>query len=240
MNRVARITLALLACIILLAQPHPAAAKPSLDAVMSAIHDLSQSDFIELVEWARSGAPGPAHRVTQLDWVESDIDGLSDSDKRNVRSMLANGQIAYSGTPSPTPSPTPQTWRDIPFTATSLVENPTEGDIQMLDGNVQAQIDGRSITACVSFKNVSQKTATEVFFEFPLADADGKTLGALPLDRKGTFSPNIGIYSKHGSENCVSRDLAAASLPILNAQSASFHVVKVIYSDGSMWVSSKK
>ena len=152
--------------------------------------------------------------------------------------MLVNGQIAFSETP--TPSPTPQFWRDIPFATTSLGDNSTEGDIQMIDWSVTGQVDGRSIMACVSFKNISPKTAREVFFEFPLTNAEGTTLGKLTLDRKGTFSPNIGIYNNRGGGNCVSRDLAAAALPILDAQYAAYHVAKVIYDDGTVWTPSPK
>jgi len=129
-------TFAVVVCIVFLAHPHQALAKPSVESVLSEIRSLSQSDFVELVAWARS-----------------------DNDTSAVRSMLVNGQIAFSATP--TPSPTPQVWRDIPFTTMSLGDNSTEGNIQMIDGSVKAQVDGRSIIACVSFKNISPKTALE-------------------------------------------------------------------------------
>ncbi len=45
----------------------------------------------------------------------------------------------------------------------------------------------RGVFACVSFKNTSSVTATQIRFDFPLLDGRKDVVGTAHLDAKGTF-----------------------------------------------------
>ncbi len=144
--------------------------------------------------------------------------------------------------PEPTPSPDP--WRNLP-----LAEASQSGNVEVTGAFAAARRDGRGAVACVSFKNLSPKVATEIIFEFPLLNAQGVELGKLTLDRKGEFSPQIQVTSferlmdwQEGApgprtriENCTERESQALGAAVLEARLAGYRVVRVRYDDGTTW-----
>lgn len=256
--------LALGAVFFAFAPPQAAVAAPSsaLVNVLTEIGNLSNGDFHRLVTWARSGATPPVFASNSLTNAESDVSQLGNGDRNAVLQWLAgagraalyargvtDSQIGWRNPPSgPAPTPTPNPWRNLPL-ATGSLDGNVQGNIQVLGGFAAAQRDGRAVIACVSFQNTAAKTASEVDFEFTLTGNEGTVLGKLTLDRKGKFSPNVGIYSydslsgwQQGSfgpssrmDNCVQRKLGTAALPILEARYAGYRVAKVVYDDGTSW-----
>ena len=101
--------------------------------------------------------------------------------------------------------------------------------------------------ACVSFKNAGSVAATEIVFDFSLTDRNGDDVATLHLDRRGTFSPGVGIYgfatlaawqsggNRDYRDNCTSVRSDMAALPIIKAQYATYKVNRVAYADGSVW-----
>jgi len=152
-----------------------------------------------------------------------------------------------SPTASPKPTPTPNPWREITVATKSLSPS-NEGSIQILNSFAAARRDGTSAAACVSFKNTDSRTATRVLFAFTLVDGNGAEVGALTLDRRGTFSPGIDINGYSGlsdwasgggnrgyADNCTTLSRNMAALPILSARFATYAVKRVEYADGTSW-----
>ncbi|HEX8805625.1 MAG TPA: hypothetical protein VF741_01705, partial [Candidatus Aquilonibacter sp.] len=225
---------------------------------LSQIQQLSDNDFNSLAGWAQNGAPAPFSTFTALDQAKAAILALGDKDRQAVllwlqgsgRSALyARGASDYQiGSPrapadqaaTPTPSPTPGPWREIPL-ATTTLEGGVQGQIQINKGFAGVKRDGTGAIACVSFTNLSAKTARRVVFEFTLYDAQGNSLGTLTLDRNGEFSSNVLIatYDSFGSwqsgsigprgyaDNCIQRNLPTAAMPILQARTAGYRVTRV-------------
>jgi hypothetical protein len=237
----------------------------ALVAVLSEIQQLSNSDFASLASWASNNAPPPFSTVFALDKAKADILNLGDKDKQavlwwlqgNGRSALySRGASDYQIGPrrSPvdsggaSPSPSPSAWREIPLASATLDGN-VQGQVQILGGFAAVKRDGTAAIACISFKNVSPMTARRIVFEFPLLDAQGNPLGTLTLDRNGEFSSNVAImtYDGFGSwqsgsigprgrdDNCIKKNLPTAAVPLLQARTASYRVVRVEYDGGSAW-----
>ena len=230
--------------------------------VLSEMRGLSRSDFDAVTVLARSGAPQPFMTAFQPQQTQGDILNLGSDDRSAVlywlRGSGRSALYARGATDSeigsreprtgPVPTPTPNPWRNLPLATASLDGN-VQGSIKVIGGFAAARRDGQGAIACVSFENVSSKVATDVVFEFPLLSESGRELGTLTLNRTGTFSPNIGIYSfgalsdwQNGSlgpssrnDNCVRRDLGTAALPIIEARLVGYRVTKVVYSDGTSW-----
>lgn len=245
--------------------PNARAASMALLNTLVQIQQLSNHDFKSLVAWSKNWAPQPQYVYTPLQATENSIRKLPGDDRNAIffwldglgrAALYARGVTdAQIGTrdpgsssgSTPAPTPTPNPWRALSLVSGSLDQS-TEGNITILGGFAAAKRDGRSVIACVSFMNVSTKTASDITFEFPLLSEGGNELGKLTLDRTGTFSPNVGIYSYNSMsdwlqmqppssrlQNCVRRDLGTAALPILEARLAGYRVVKVLYTDGSSW-----
>jgi hypothetical protein len=258
----------LVAGLLLAAPARVHAQSSALVSVLSEIQQLSSSDFSALASWASNNAPPPFSTVFALDKAKADILSLGDKDKQavlwwlqgNGRSALyARGASDYQIGPrrSPvdsgaaTPSPTPGAWREIPL-ASATLDGGVEGQIQILGGFAGVKRDGTAAIACISFKNLSPMTARRIVFEFPLLDAQGNALGKLTLDRNGEFSSNVAImtYDGFGSwqsgsigprgrdDNCIQRTLPTAAVPLLQARTASYRVVRVEYDGGSLWTPS--
>jgi hypothetical protein len=237
----------------------------ALVAVLSEIQQLSQSDFATLCSWASNGTPPPFSTVFPVDKTKADILNLGDKDRQAVIWWLqGNGRSALYGrgandyqignprapadSAAPAPSPTPGPWREIPL-ASATLEGGVQGQIQILGGFAAVKRDGTAAIVCVSFKNLSPTTARRVVFEFPLLDAQGSSLGTLTLDRNGEFSSNVAIMTYAGfsdwnkgsigprgrDDNCIQRTLATAAVPLLQARSASYRVVRVEYDGGTVW-----
>lgn len=234
----------------------------ALRSVLSEMRGLSRSDFDAVTVWARNGAPQPFMTAFQPQQTEGDILNLGSDDRHAVlywlRGSGRSALYARGATDSeigsrdprsgPVPTPTPNPWRNLPLATASLDGN-VQGSIKVIGGFAAARRDGHGAIACVSFENVSTRVASEVVFEFPLLSEAGNELGKLTLDRTGTFSPNIGIYTfgslsdwQNGSmgpgsrnDNCIRRDLGTAALPIIEARLVGYRVTKVVYSDGTSW-----
>lgn len=234
---------------------------------LSQIQSLSDNDFSTLAGWAQNGAPAPYAAYTPLDQAKASILGLSDKDRQAVllwlqgsgRSALyARGASDYQiGPPrapadqATTPTPSPNPWRELPL-ATATLDGGVQGQIQINKGFAGVKLDGTAAIACVSFTNVSPKTARRVVFDFPLYDAQGNALGVLTLDRNGEFSSNVLIATYDGfsswqsgsigprgyADNCIQRKLATAAIPILQARTAGYQIVRVEYDDGTVWMPS--
>lgn len=91
---------------------------------------------------------------------------------------------------------------------------------------------------CVSFRNVSNKTASSVRVTFKVDDALGQPLREAVLNRNGEFSPGIAIEGKMDSlggnadsfNNCVHiRESAVA------ASRVTLDVTEVGFADGTTW-----
>jgi hypothetical protein len=230
---------------------------------LSDIKALSQSDFVSLARWAANGAQRPFFTSSRLERTQANILALGDRDREAVllwlrgngrAALYARGASSYDVGPPRAPADiaataTPPPWRDVPLASLTLEGN-VEGHIQILGGFAAVKLDGTSAIACISFKNLSPMTARRVIFEFPLFDAQGGQLGTLTLDRTGEFSSNVaimtydsfsdwlggGAFGHHGrADNCVQRTLPTAAVPLLQARSMSYRVMRVDYNGGPSW-----
>jgi hypothetical protein len=210
--------------------PAPFSTFTALDQAKSAILSLGDKDRQAVLLWLQGSGRSALYAR-----------GASDYQIGSPRAPADQGA-------TPTPSPTPGPWREIPL-ASATLEGGVEGQIQILGGFAGVKRDGTAAIACVSFKNVSPMTARRVVFEFPLIDAQGNALGILTLDRRGEFSSNVDIMTyaafsdwnngtigpRGRADNCIQRTLATAAIPLLQARSASYRVVRVEYDGGSTW-----
>jgi hypothetical protein len=194
-------------------RPLAAAPSPALGRVLSSLRNLSNSQFDNVVRWARSGAPRPStlgkpsFQIPPEEWVEVGILDLHAPDRQAVLDWLRGGgrSALYArgasdsdigprrpGTVGPAATPTPNPWRLLEFGSPTL-GGPPQGNIAILGGWAAVKRDGRGAHACVSFKNVGSLTATRVLVEFPMIDDAGAQLGDVQMDRRGTFSTGIDI-----------------------------------------------
>lgn len=256
--------LAMLLTSILLVAPPPARADASqaLQNVLAETRGLSDADFSTLVGWAKNGTPRPFMTTFQPQQTQADILALGVADQNATLQWLqgyGRGALYARGATDdqigprrpaadgPLSTPTPNPWRTLPL-ATATLDNTVSGGINVLGGFAAARRNGTAAIACVSFENQSAKTASRVVIDFPLLGGQGNVLGKLTLDRHGEFSPNVGIMSyatvsdwqqnvppRSRKQNCAERVLGTAALPILEARLAGYRVVRVEYSDGSVW-----
>jgi len=82
---------------------------------------------------------------------------------------------------------------------------------------------------CVSFLNVSGKTATDVDFSFVYTDASNAPLVTQTHDFSGTFTPPVEIDDK-----CVYVNLGANNTAT-RISHVDVHVTRVVFEDGSQW-----
>ena len=238
----------------------PALATPSyrLGVVLSNLQQLSDAAFNNVVQWARDEAPRPSNPNTPAKAVEQQISDLEWADRSAVMNWLTGSGRAplhargasdtdigprLPGIAQATPNP----YRVLSFSSPTLNDAPI-GHVQILGGFAAVRNDGTSAIVCVSFRNVSQKTATRVEFDFPLLGGGGRTLATLHLDRSGEFSPNVdingwnaladwqaGIGHRGFNDNCTTVNRNFAANPLLHAQSATYTVTRVEYRNGSVW-----
>lgn len=250
----------------------PAAAQfsrtPSYELVqtLGTLRNLSSSSFQQVLWWARNPQdPG----ITVPDWnnAEHQVMRLGGHDREAVLSWLtgkgrhalyARGvtdamigprrsvDTAYA---PPTPNPLEKYHVSQLVSSTMRGSEPPKSGIDVLKGFALVAKDGTKAIVCVSFKNLSEKTAKTVHFVFPLLDAQGESVGNIDFERKGTFSPNIAIdgpaaassYFEPGMshrgvfDNCVTSDQGTAALPLLQTRHVTYKVAGVTYSDGSSW-----
>ncbi|HTX58147.1 MAG TPA: hypothetical protein VMH02_00625 [Verrucomicrobiae bacterium] len=256
---------ALLAIVAAVAAIRPAAAAPSwpLSRALQTLRSVDGTSFSAVVYWSRHGAPRPFPASTPAERAEIQVLDLPGADREAVLAWLrgegrsalyargaSDGDIGsrfpQNMTPA-APSPTPNPYRSLTFASGSIGNHPA-GGIYVLGGFAAVKRDGKAAVVCVSFKNVSPKTATRVVFAFPLTGPRGGALGELELDRRGEFSPNVdingwpdlgtwqgGIGHRGYGDNCTFVDQGVASQPLLRAAGASYHVKRVDYADGTSW-----
>jgi hypothetical protein len=244
--------------------PRPAVAQSrELLNVLSMINQLSDANFGSVIRWARSGAPSPGWAMYDPQRTESYILGLRNDDRSAVLSWLTGSgrwalyarganynQIGWRdvtayGAATPTPAPFP--WRELDF-ASATLDGGVQGGVDVTGGFGAARRDGTSVIACVSFKNVAQKTANRVVFDFALLDNNGQRLGELTFDRRGEFSPNVGIHTylnfaqwagglvNNGyAQNCKELKRSTMMIPVREARMVGYRIVYVGYDDGTNW-----
>ncbi len=243
------------------------ASKPLVQA-LSTLQNLGPQSFASVVGWSRAGAPQVFVPIRDFELAEAQILNLSGDDRQAVLAWLqGNGRFALyargatdsqigplrpqvdsGAAPAPTPSQNP--WRDLKLASATLDAGASPSKIAVLGGFAAAKRDGTSATACVSFQNNAALTATRVVIDFPLLGSGGDVLGRLDLDRHGTFSPGIAIYSYQSyaawidqsggtnrdyANNCATISNGIAAVPILTARFATYRVTRVEYADGSAW-----
>lgn len=242
-------------------RPAQAGASSQLVGVLSTLRNLFQSDFSEVVKWAKDGAPQVSAPVFSADRAKAQILNLGYNDRTAVLSWLTgHGRAALyaRGATDAEIGPmrpgidaalaTPNPWRQLTF-ATETIQASPAGNLKVLGGFAAVRRNGRGAIACVSFQNDAPVAAARVLFEFPLLNDSGQTLATLTLDRKGTFSTGIGIMTYSGfsgwqtggprgyADNCATLDLGVAALPLLTAKFASYRIVRIEYADGTSWPS---
>ncbi len=261
--RRALLVIAILACALAGAMPRPAVAdaSPALQGALSSLRSLSDAQLAGVVTWARNGAPQVVNPIYSPENAEVQILNLSYGDRNAVLNWLRGGgrgslyqqgatdaQIGPSRVGVDVPPPTPNPWREIPLASATLQQSAI-GNIQVLGGFAAARLDGRGAIACVSFQNLASQPATRVLVQFTLFSESGRDLGRLVLDRRGTFSQNVGIMSYQNfstwssnsigprgyADNCAKLDTGIASLPLLEARYSGYQIVRVEYADGSVW-----
>lgn len=243
-----------------------AATSSQLNQSLSFLRGLGNGAFQQVCKWARSGAPPVYTTFYDYQQAEAGINNLGSSERWAVLQWLrGNGrsQLHALGVPdsaigprragadyaAATPAPDP--WRELKFATLTLGQSASPDKIEVKHGFGAAKRDGKEILACVSFTNQAAIAATRVVFEFDITDANGKSLGDMVLDRRGTFSSGIGIYSwssysdwragqqnRGYSDNCKSNRQSVAAMPVLDARFITYRVTRVEYADGSMWTAS--
>ncbi len=237
-----------------------------LVAALSTVRNLSDVSFQQLVWWA----PNPSDPgISVPDWnaAEQQILQLKRRDRDAVLHWLtsANRDLLHdrgatddmigSRTPSSfgaspaSGNTTVSQYRTLPLTSGTLNTGTPPSGIVVNGGFALIARQGTKAIVCLSFTNVSSRTASEVRFDFPLLDVDNQNLGTLTLDRKGEFSPNVAIngppdaaaYVNNGPgpramfQNCVVANQNTAALPLLQSRYVTYKVAGVRYTDGTVW-----
>lgn len=237
-------------------------ASPPLQQSLAALCSLGPSSFSNLLRWAQNGAPQVNNPVLDYEKAEVLILNLDYYDRiAELAWLQGNGRTALYqqgatdaqiGPPRPgvdASVPTPSPWRELRL-ASATLDQSAQGNVQVLSGFGAVRRDGLGANVCVSFQNIARRVATRVIFQFTLFDRFGNSVGGLNLDRKGTFSPNVGImtYQNYSTwstgnigprgyaDNCAAIALAVTALPLLQARYVGYRVARVEYADGSVWV----
>jgi hypothetical protein len=239
----------------------PALATPSyrLGSVLSQLQQLSNPQFDKVVQWARNDGSRPNNGDTPVRAAEQRISDLEWSDRSAVMNWLTgsgrSGLYARGASdadigprrPGEGPQATPNPYRLLNFASPTLGDRPI-GDIAVLGGFAAVRNDGTSAIVCISFRNLSPKTAVRVVFDFPLLGPGGRALATLHLDRRGEFSPNVdingwsdlrdwqgGMGHAGYNDNCASVNQSIAATPLLRAAGATYGVTRVEYRNGTVW-----
>ncbi len=89
------------------------------------------------------------------------------------------------------------------------------------------------LSEAVSFTNVSQRTATQVWFGFEIVDASGRTERTITGDKQGNFTPGIAIDESNES---LERDYMRQTVSALTHVAKTFCRVQMVrFDDGSIW-----
>ena len=156
---------------------------------------------------------------------------------------VSSGSVSSGSAPVAVATPKPYRYLDW-----TKVEGP-RAPIEFVDGWAVVNRNGRGAFACVSFKNTSSVTATQIRFDFPLFDGRKDVVGTAHLDRKGTFSPNVEIHGWHSAaawvdgqghrgyyDNCVVRSVSEEErLAYSHLHYYSIRIERIDYADGTTW-----
>ncbi|HEV3089965.1 MAG TPA: hypothetical protein VGX91_00830 [Candidatus Cybelea sp.] len=252
----------LLACVAallpFLAAQVSADAPPNVTKALTSIRNLPDTQFAQVVRWARNGTPQPSG-YGPVEQVQSQILELRYNGQHAIVGWLQTGNRSAlyalgatdaqigSRSPSSVASATPNPYRSLEFGTATLGGKPA-GNIEVFAGWAAVKRDSRGAHVCVSFKNVGTIAATRVLFSFPLMNEADEQVAKLELDRRGTFSPGIAIHGwsslsawQSGSnrgydENCTGLALGVAAFPLRSALLASYRILRVEYADGSQWM----
>jgi hypothetical protein len=99
--------------------------------------------------------------------------------------VRTNNGARYCGAAA---TPTPKPYRYLDFTS---IDAPAP--VYYVGGWTAVMNNGSAVYACVSFKNMSSVTATQIHFSFLVMNSRKQVVDTARLDRKGEFSPNIEI-----------------------------------------------
>ncbi|HVA32713.1 MAG TPA: hypothetical protein VNG31_01110 [Candidatus Baltobacteraceae bacterium] len=130
-----------------------------------------------------------------------------------------NGTSAAS-TPAPEPLNVTQNWVDL-----------GHSPIERLRSSTGYHFGGNRPRQCVSFRNISDKTATDVTFSFTYEDAFNTPLVTQQHDFSGTFTPPVGIDDKCVYVNLGSREVMRRIARV------DIHALTVLFQDGTQWSS---
>lgn len=128
------------------------------------------------------------------------------------------GGSSAAATPAPPPLNVAQNWADL-----------GHSPIERLASSTSYYL-GRP-EQCVSFRNISDKVATDVNFSFTYPDASNVPLVTQAHDFTGTFTPPVEIDDKCAYVNLGSSD------SIRRVNHVDIHVLSVVFQDGSQWAS---
>lgn len=153
-------------------------------------------------------------------------------------------ETATPGRTVPAATPTPKPYWYLNWTD---VEGPT-APIEVIQAWTGVMRDGSAAYTCVSFKNTGSVAATRIHFDFYLLNRNKHVVDTSDLDRKGTFSPNIGIhgYSSLGDwgqgnrgyrDNCIGwrLDTGDERVSASRLRYFSVKVTRIEYADGTRW-----
>ena len=153
-------------------------------------------------------------------------------------------ETAPPARPTPVPTPTPKPYWYLNWTNTEGATAP----IDIIQTWTAVMRDGSAAYTCVSFKNTGSVAATRIHFELYLLDHGKHVADTSNLDRKGTFSPNVGIhgYSSLGDwgqgnrgyrDNCIGwrPDNGDERIDYSRLRYFSVKVKHIEYADGTSW-----
>lgn len=234
--------------------------------VLRSIQKLDWPRTTSLQDWARGAATTPSNPFFPHERVEVQINALRSSDRNAVLAWLRGEgrEHLYRRGASDTdigPCKKPidsascsahvfeTTMRTLQF---ALGAPQPESNIEVEGGFAVVTKDGTEEVHCLSFKNVSPKTATQVTFGYTLYAHNGtEALEHGTNVRSGTFSTGITIagpkdYSGYKDatsgighsglkDNCWKTSTKVAKLSTIQAGTLALRVRAVQYADGTSW-----
>jgi hypothetical protein len=137
--------------------------------------------------------------------------------------QVAQSSSTPSPTPSPSPTPTPE-----PLNVTSRADNNDASPIYIYKSGL-GNTSGNRYVQCLSFRNVSNKVATDVNLSFVVTNYNGVTEAEMDRLDKGKFTPPIGI-----DNHCWYGNLFPARV-VRRMTTQTVRVKSVMFEDGTTW-----
>lgn len=138
--------------------------------------------------------------------------------------VRAAGPIAPTPRPTPTPTPAPERLH-VTYRVEGNAASPIYVSAVSLGNGM-----GRTFSQCVSFRNISNKEATDVDFSFVVTTYSGKLMADFGWVDRGKFTPPIAI-----DDHCFTGSLWPDRTVRLMSQ-ATVRVKSVTFADGTTWV----